>query len=377
MQVSILEMVISLGILISIYLGAFIYRVFLHTKRNIRITPRETGYGIFGIFQLFGYFAELAGFPDRRMNAERWQEWLEGGRCRVEKCAVSLAGQDYYRTSDPLVQVAEERLPLLEKDLRKALANEEFLLVYQPQINVRTRKIVGTEVLLRWDHPEFGRISPEIFIPMLEESGMISQVGEWVLRSACEQIKKWENHLTSAIRISVNLSVKQLLEDNILGILSGIIQETGIDPRRLELEITESVFLAHTETMISRLRQIRDTGVSIAIDDFGTGQTSISYFKYFPIQTLKIDRLFIREIVSDKYDQAIVSFLILLAHSLKMKVIAEGVEHMREFEILSGYQCDEVQGYLFSRPLTARDFEDLMASEGIFTIMRGGSGKLL
>ncbi|WP_052770120.1 bifunctional diguanylate cyclase/phosphodiesterase [Paenibacillus sp. IHB B 3415] len=266
------------------------------------------------------------------------------------------------------VPKAEEPLyrQQLEKDLHHALENEEFFLVYQPQVDVPRQKIVGAEALLRWEHPTFGMISPEIFIPILEETGLICPIGEWVLLSACRQLNKWEEHLTSAIRISVNLSVRQLMMDDIPSILSGIIRETSVDPHRLELEITESGFLTHTESMIAAVESIKATGVSIAIDDFGSGQSSLSYFKYFPIDTLKVDRIFIREMISSNCDQAIVSSLIFLAHNLGMKVIAEGVERMEELELLSDYKCDEVQGFLYSRPLTVRDFEDLLASEGIF-----------
>ncbi|WP_449600254.1 putative bifunctional diguanylate cyclase/phosphodiesterase [Paenibacillus sp. Marseille-Q9583] len=367
-----LRVMLSAGILIELYLGATICRTRLYVERTLPTVPEEPGDGSCKNIKLSGYIAERTRALYCRMNAKRWQAFLVRGKHRIQQFAFRAFGQDCYDPSDPMVHGSGGRLQLLEKDLHNALANDEFVLVYQPQIDVRTWQIVGTEVLLRWDHPEFGRISPEIFIPMLEESGMISPVGEWVLRSACEQMKNWEKHLTSAIRISVNLSVKQLLKDDIPGILSRILRETDLDPRMLELEITESIFLEHTESMISTLQQIRETGVSIAIDDFGTGQSSLSYFKYFPIQTLKIDRIFIGEIASNHYDRAIVFSLILLAHSLQMKVIAEGVEHMREFDILSGYQCDEVQGFLFSRPLTARDFEDLMASEGIYVCNTDG-----
>jgi len=257
---------------------------------------------------------------------------------------------------------ALERLSL-ESALRKALENEEFLLHYQPQVSLETGEIVGLEALVRWQHPEQGLVSPAVFIPVAEESGLIVPLGEWVLRTACLQLKKWMETDIGPVRLAVNLSARQIMRQNLVQLVESIVAETGIDPQFLELELTESMIMEHLSETIETMHALRAMGVHLAIDDFGMGYSSMSYLKRFPINKLKIDQSFVRDIASDPDDAAIVTATIALGHSLNLVVIAEGVETEEQLNFLKDKDCEQMQGYFFSRPLTVEDATDLLLKD--------------
>ncbi|WP_433944740.1 EAL domain-containing protein [Paenibacillus sp. SN-8-1] len=244
----------------------------------------------------------------------------------------------------------------LELALRGALEAKEFIVYYQPQVDFTTKKIIGLEALLRWNRPGYGIVAPDAFIPVLEETGLISQVGEWVLREVCNQSKRWVEKGLPKFKMAVNLSSKQFLNDNLVEVISNTLRDTGMDPNYLELEITETMTM-DVERAITVLDQLNALGVRISIDDFGTGYSSLNYLKKFPIHTLKIDKSFVRDIMSDQNDLNIVSTIISMAHNLNLDVVAEGVETEDQLHFLQMKKCDTVQGYYFSKPLSVDEFE--------------------
>lgn len=250
---------------------------------------------------------------------------------------------------------AFERLSL-EVNLRKALEDKQFLLFYQPKVSVTTGKVMGMEALIRWRHPELGMVSPAEFIPVAEQTGLIIPLGEWIFTEACRQIKTIQAEGLPPLTVAVNLSGAQFNQEDLPYKLFKIVQETGIEAEQIELEITESLIMNNVEAAIKILHELQDLGFSIAIDDFGTGYSSLSYLKRFPISTLKIDQSFVRDIEHDHDDAAIVEAVIALAHSLRLKVVAEGVEDKNQLSILKNKNCDIIQGYYYSRPLAAEDF---------------------
>ncbi len=249
---------------------------------------------------------------------------------------------------------------MLENSMRKALEREEFFLVYQPQVDVRTGQITGMEALLRWQHPDLGLLGPDKFIYLAEETGFIIPLGEWVLRTACRQNKAWQDEGLMPIRVAVNLSAKQFGQQRLDETIAAILLETWLEPQWLEVEITESAIMKNAERNASMLRKLRDMGISLSIDDFGTGYSSLSYLKHFPITRLKIDRSFVRDITTNKDDAAIAEIIIAMAQTLKLQVIAEGVETRAQMEMLSFRDCVEMQGYLFSRPVRAEEIVRLI-----------------
>lgn len=249
----------------------------------------------------------------------------------------------------------------LENHLRKALERKEFVIHYQPQVEISTGLILGIEALIRWQHPEWGLISPAEFIPIAEDTGLILSIGEWVIRTACQQAKRWQDQGFPPLRVSVNLSARQFQQPNLVLKVADILSETGLDPRWLELEITESIAMKDVEFTGKMLFELRKMGITIAIDDFGTGYSSLSYLKRLPIDIIKIDRSFIRDITTDPDDASIVSTIIVLARNLKMQVIAEGVETEEQLAFLRKQNCDQMQGYLFSKPLSAKNLEKILS----------------
>ncbi|CAK8718851.1 PAS domain S-box-containing protein/diguanylate cyclase (GGDEF) domain-containing protein [Candidatus Electronema halotolerans] len=246
----------------------------------------------------------------------------------------------------------------LEHDLRHALEQEEFLLHYQPKYSLVEDRIVGAEALVRWHHPKEGMISPEEFIPVAEASSMIIALGKWVLRTACRQVKTWEEEGLGQLRIAVNLSSKQFQDRKLLQFIKATLEETALAAEQLELEITESTVMEQPLQTAELLREIRDMGVRIAIDDFGTGYSSLAYLKKFPVNTLKIDQSFVADLTKDSEDQAIVDSIIRMAAGLKLDVVAEGVETQEQLDFFKQRQCKEVQGYFFSKPLSAEAFAE-------------------
>jgi EAL domain-containing protein (putative c-di-GMP-specific phosphodiesterase class I) len=254
-----------------------------------------------------------------------------------------------------------ERLAL-ESSLRRSLDRNELELYFQPQINLQDGTIVGAEALLRWHHPQLGMVPPDKFIPLAEESGMITAIGEWVLRTACEQAVAWSQHYPGFKRIAVNLSGVQVQRGDIVDTLRDILEVTGLPAETLELEITESVLMHHPEIAAQNLNGLRELGIELAIDDFGTGYSSLSYLKRFPLQILKIDRSFVMDIPHDPNDTAITRAVIAMAKSLQLRIVAEGVETEEQERFLTREGCDLGQGYYYSRPLPAADFTPLLES---------------
>ncbi len=253
----------------------------------------------------------------------------------------------------------------LETDLRHALDRDQFKLFYQPLVDLKNGMIVGLESLLRWQHPELGLISPDDFIPILEETGLIITVGEWVLRTACGQNRQWQNSGLPTLPVSVNLSARQFSETNLAEQISTILKETQLAPTCLHLEITESVIMNNAASTYNILDELNRLGVHLAVDDFGTGYSSLSYLKRFPIDVLKIDRSFVRDITTDPDDASIVSTVITLAHSLKLKVVAEGVETEEQALFLRNGSCDIAQGYLYSKPIPAQEMMTLLTKQSL------------
>ena len=267
-------------------------------------------------------------------------------------------GNNYQYYSSDMTSKAFERLSL-ETSLRRALENEEFRVYFQPQIDLLSGKVMGAEALLRWEHPEFGLVSPLEFIPLLEETGLIVPVGEWILRQACEWAMAQQKH--GEMRISVNLSGRQFRVPELMDQVTRALTASRLKPELLELEITESVLMQGDKVSTFNLMALDKLGVRLAIDDFGTGYSSLSYLKRFPIKTLKIDRAFIRDVTHDQDDTAIVTAIIAMAHSLKMEVVAEGVETKQQLDFLRRLDCDVVQGYLISRPLPVTEIKRFLA----------------
>ena len=274
-------------------------------------------------------------------------------------------GRNCFKFYIPNMQEQSFQRLLMENNLRRALENEELETYYQPQIDVNTGKIVGLEVLLRWHHAALGSISPSEFIPLAEETGLIIPIGNWVLRHSCLQAIAWLDVGLPPIQISVNLSIKQLQHKDFLVSLKQILNETDFDPHYLELEITEGIMMDSIEEKIILLEQFHEMGIKLSIDDFGTGYSSLSYLKNLPIDTLKIDRTFIEYINHNQQDQAIVTSLINLSHSLNLIVIAEGAETSEQVDLLRSLGCDQVQGYFFYKALPAEQIEGLLRAQGI------------
>lgn len=249
----------------------------------------------------------------------------------------------------------------MENALRHAIERDELRLYYQPQVATKTGEIIGVEALIRWQHPEHGLISPGLFIPMAEKNGMIIQIGEWVLRTACQQARDWKD-AGHTLRVGVNISPRQFHQPDIRDRILNVLHETGLDPCQLEIEITESMMMSDPERIIAVLGDLQKLGILIAIDDFGTGHSSLALLKNFPINTLKIDQSFVRDIAEKPADSAITAIIVSLAHSLEMKAIAEGVETLEQLELMGIHNCDEIQGYLFSRPLPKEELEKLLNS---------------
>jgi diguanylate cyclase (GGDEF)-like protein/PAS domain S-box-containing protein len=252
---------------------------------------------------------------------------------------------------------AAERLTL-ENSLRSALGRNQLFLMYQPQMDIATGRITGLEALLRWQHPELGLVPPDKFIRIAENSGLIVPIGEWVLRTACSQARKWQDEGIPTISVAVNVSAVQFRQAGFCDLVRKVLEETGLLPEFLELELTEGLLLANADVTVSVLQELKAMGVTLAIDDFGTGYSSFSYLRQFHVNNLKIDRSFINDVATNQDDAAITAAIISMARSMKLKVIAEGVENEAQMSFLRAHQCDEIQGYYFSKPLAADKVAD-------------------
>jgi diguanylate cyclase (GGDEF)-like protein/PAS domain S-box-containing protein len=252
---------------------------------------------------------------------------------------------------------------VLESNIRPGLEREEFFVQYQPQVDVRGFQLVGMEALVRWQHPGLGLLYPSEFVSIAEETGLIISLGDFVMRTACAQNKTWQDKGLKSMRLSVNFSARQFQQPTFITDVAHILKETNLDPRWLELELTESSIMKDPEEAIEKLHELKLMGISVAIDDFGTGYSSLNYLKRFPIDTLKIDKTFVSDVCKDPHDTAIVRAIINLGHALDLTVVAEGVETKEQLQYLSALECDVVQGFLFSKALSTRAFEELLIEQ--------------
>jgi len=296
-------------------------------------------------------------YPDDGMDAETLIKNADTAMYQAKE-----NGRQSYQYFKPAMNARAVERQSVEESLRRALERRELTLHYQPKINFKTRAIVGAEALIRWTHPIRGSVSPALFIPVAEDSGLILPIGNWVLRQACEQARAWLDAGLPPATMAVNVSAKEFRAENFLEQLFIILDETGMDPELLELELTESVLMKHADSAATILRTLRDRGVQVAIDDFGTGYSSLSYLRKFPIDALKIDQSFVGEITTASDDASIVTAVISMARSLRLRVVAEGVETLKQLEFLEARGCDEAQGYYFSRPVPAGQFAGLLGS---------------
>ncbi len=275
---------------------------------------------------------------------------------------VKEQGGDNFQFYDPAMNTSTVERIILENSLRRTLERGELVVHYQPQIDVRTGKIICAEALVRWQHPELGMLLPERFIPLAEEIGFITTLDEWVLRTVCGQIRVWQAAGPPYLCYTVNVSARQFQSADLVAKISNILRETGTPAYCLDLEITESMAMSSIERTAGQLRELANMGVHVSIDDFGTGYSSLNHLKRLPIQRLKIDKSFIHDIATDADDRAIIDAVTAMAHTMKMKVIAEGVETEEQMEFIRSTDCDEVQGFLFSEALPAEEFRKLVLS---------------
>jgi len=252
---------------------------------------------------------------------------------------------------------------VLESNIRPGLDRSEFFVQYQPQVDIRGFQVVGMEALVRWQHPSLGLLYPGEFVTIAEETGLIIALGDFVMRAACAQNKNWQDKGLQQMRMSVNFSARQFQQPTFITDVSHILKETNLDPRWLELELTESSIMKDPDEAIEKLHELKLMGISVAIDDFGTGYSSLNYLKRFPIDTLKIDKTFVSDVCKDPHDTAIVRAIINLGHALDLTVVAEGVETKEQLQYLSALECDVVQGFLFSKALSAKAFEELLMEQ--------------
>jgi diguanylate cyclase (GGDEF)-like protein/PAS domain S-box-containing protein len=297
----------------------------------------------------------IAVYPNDAQDAQTLLRHADSAMYKAKE----LGRNNFQYYSSDMNLNATERLDMLNS-LRRAVANDELLLHFQPKVRLRGGAVVGAEALLRWQHPVRGMIAPSEFIPLAEESGLIIEIGAWVLRTACAQCLAWQQAGYPALPISVNLSPRQLARDDLVELVAGTLQVTGLAPACLELEITESTVMRDVDQSLATLLRLKELGVKISIDDFGTGYSSLNYLKRFPVDTLKIDRSFVSDITTDADDAAIVKAVISLAHILNLSVVAEGVESEDQSRFLLENGCDAVQGYHFGRPMPPHQFTGLL-----------------
>jgi diguanylate cyclase (GGDEF)-like protein len=294
-------------------------------------------------------------YPDDGMDAETLIKNADTAMYQAKE-----NGRQSYQFFKPAMNVRAVERQSIEESLRRALERREFRLLYQPKINLRTGEIAGAEALIRWTHPTRGLVPPAEFIPVAEDCGLILPIGKWILREACQQARAWLDAGLPLGTMAVNISAIEFRDENFLDGVFAILKDTGLGPRFLELELTESVLMKHPESTASILKTLRARGVQVAVDDFGTGYSSLSYLRKFSIDSLKIDQSFVRQITTVPDETTIVTAVISMGRNLKLRVVAEGVETQEEMAFLQAHQCDEAQGYYFSRPVLPHQFAKLL-----------------
>ncbi len=300
----------------------------------------------------------IAVYPTHAQDPEQLVEYAD-----VAMYSAKQSGRNNFQFYDAALNERALARLMLESALRIAVERNEFRLHYQPQVDLKNGCIVGMEALIHWRHPTLGIVPPTEFIGLAEESGLIVQIGEWVLREACRQNKAWQTAGLGLLRVAVNLSPRQFAHPDLVRSIDSILAESGLAPRYLEIELTENLIMMEITRAVDILMQLKANGIQLSIDDFGTGYSSLSYLKQFPIDVLKIDRTFVKDIGTDPDDEAIVKSIIALAHSLKLHVIAEGVETAEQLAFLAQHDCDEFQGFYFSRPLAPEVFTRLLQEQ--------------
>jgi diguanylate cyclase (GGDEF)-like protein len=282
-------------------------------------------------------------------------------------------GRDNFQFYTPELNTKVHEKFLLQEELRNAVARSEFTLLYQPQVDLRTGRVFAVEALIRWNHPTLGMVSPMKFIPLAEETGLIVPIGDWVLHEACRQNKAWQVAGVPYMNICVNVSARQFKGKNLIASVLSALNDSGLDAKFLELEMTESLVMQNVEQAVATMKELQGLGVQLSIDDFGTGYSSLSALKTFPIARLKIDRSFINELDSNENDRAVASAVISLGQKLNLRVIAEGVETDEQIAFLREHNCDEIQGFRFSRPIDARTIEELLTKPSAEAVDHRGS----
>ncbi len=272
-------------------------------------------------------------------------------------------GRNNYRFYTPHMNDQAVEHLAFANDLRKALDDNEFFLLYQPLIDLKTQRIISAEALIRWSHPVRGLVSPLDFIHVAEETGIIQFIGEWVLKTACEQNKLWQKKGLGPIKVAVNVSGIQFKQNNIVQVVSSALSDSGLEAKYLDVELTESSIMGNNHIYIATMNELKKMGVGLVIDDFGTGYSNLGYLKRFPVNKIKIDKSFVRDISRDEDDKAIVQAIIAMAQQLKLRVVAEGVENKEQLNFLQTHNCDEVQGYYFSPPIKSEEFEELLLNQ--------------
>jgi diguanylate cyclase (GGDEF)-like protein len=330
----------------------------------VAVTAQRLLRAVAGVHSIDGHDLQITTsigvsiYPDDGLDAEAL---IKNADTAMYQAKANGCQSYRFFTSGMNVQAVERQS--IEEALRLALERHEFVLHYQPKIYLKTGAITGAEALLRWNHPTRGSVPPAEFIPVAEDCGLILPIGAWVFREACEQARAWLDIGLPITSMAINVSAMEFRGENFLPNLFAILRETGLAPALLELELTESVLMKHAESAAAILQALREYGVRVAIDDFGTGYSSLSYLRKFPVDSLKIDQSFIRRIATQEGDAPIVIAVIAMARSLKMRVVAEGVETAQELAFLRSHDCDEAQGYYFSRPVPADEFARLLKAD--------------
>jgi diguanylate cyclase (GGDEF)-like protein/PAS domain S-box-containing protein len=300
----------------------------------------------------------IASYPEDGTDSESLLRNADAAMYRAKE----LGRNNFQLCTRELTEKAAEHLAL-QKGLRIALEQNQLVLHFQPITSIVTGRTVGLEALVRWQHPQKGTVGPATFIPVAEETGLILPIGDWVLRSACTELRRWHTDWLDGLRVAVNFSARQFRERNLAGMVERALAESGLEPKHLEVEITESIAMEGAETVVANLNVLRNMGVGIAIDDFGTGYSSMSYLKRYPVTSLKIDRSFVTDLPVNPADAGIVRAIIEMAHGSRLNVIAEGVETKEQFQLLQEYGCNEMQGYWISRPRSAAGIDDHLKAE--------------